>query len=294
MGFPEWTLWGMGSSLAGALFFLVLALLGQSPGVLKRVGLSGARLDLRVRAFTGYAFALLLLLVGFFLAGVPLTSFGQGEALAEQITPSVETPTEGTSPIIGEAQPADTALTVTVSTPLPATPETGAFAGPPQNTQAATDGEQEVSAPSSGTPELGGTEAGGTLVAGPTTTVAPDTTPDQEETATQTPRPSPTPSSTVTPSPAPTETPTPEPTETPTPTLTPTPIVGETAVVNTDGGTVWLRRSPGGQNTAILNDGDLVIVLTGHANQGGILWQEISTVEGVVGWLQVEFLVFEE
>jgi hypothetical protein len=86
---------------------------------------------------------------------------------------------------------------------------------------------------------------------------------------------------------------TPTPTETPVPTLTPTPITGQTAVIDIGGGNVWLHRSPGGQNLIILSSGDIVIVLNGRANQGGILWQEVMTVNGVVGWIQEEFLVFD-
>jgi hypothetical protein len=86
---------------------------------------------------------------------------------------------------------------------------------------------------------------------------------------------------------------TPTPTETPVPTLTPTPITGQTAVIDIGGGNVWLHRSPGGQNLIILSSGDIVIVLNGRANQGGILWQEVMTVNGVVGWIQAEFLVFD-
>jgi hypothetical protein len=87
-----------------------------------------------------------------------------------------------------------------------------------------------------------------------------------------------------------TSTPTPTPEATPTPSLTPTPISGETAVVTTGGGTIWLLRSPGGQNLELLHNADIVILHSGHANQGGILWQEISTLSGFRGWLQEEFL----
>jgi hypothetical protein len=87
---------------------------------------------------------------------------------------------------------------------------------------------------------------------------------------------------------------TPTPTVTPLPTLTPTPISGQTAVIDIGGGNVWLLRSPGGQILVILGNGETVIVLDGRANQGGSLWQEIMNVNGVVGWIQEEFLVFDE
>jgi hypothetical protein len=41
-------------------------------------------------------------------------------------------------------------------------------------------------------------------------------------------------------------------------------------------------------------DDDLVFILSGHANQGGIIWREIRTLEGLVGWIQEEFLFLEE
>ena len=89
--------------------------------------------------------------------------------------------------------------------------------------------------------------------------------------------------------------PTPSPTLTPTPTWTPTPITGPTAEVNTDGSNLFVRRYPGGtQNLAILNDGDTVLLLPGRANQGGILWQEIRTLDGIEGWVQYQFLTFNQ
>jgi hypothetical protein len=88
-----------------------------------------------------------------------------------------------------------------------------------------------------------------------------------------------------------TSTPTPTPEATPTPSLTPTPITEDTAVVSTGGSTIWLLRSPGGQNLDLMHDADIVILHSGHANQGGVLWQEISTLSGIRGWLKEEFLV---
>jgi hypothetical protein len=39
-----------------------------------------------------------------------------------------------------------------------------------------------------------------------------------------------------------------------------------------------------------VQNGELVIVENGRANQGGILWREVRTVSGIVGWVQAEFL----
>jgi hypothetical protein len=75
---------------------------------------------------------------------------------------------------------------------------------------------------------------------------------------------------------------------------TPTPIEAETAVIDTQGSTLWVRRTPGGQQLVIVADQDVVILSTGHAHQGGLLWQEIVTVSGVKGWVQNEFLDYGE
>jgi hypothetical protein len=265
MGFPAWTLWGMAISALGALLALILALLAQSPNMLKRIGLSGVRLDLRVRAFTGYALALLLLAIGFFLAGVPL---GPRPDLS-----SVTVPT----PAIAEGQPSDSMGSDAdiedseISVPVPevsppTTPETGSFGGPPTVITTSpvniTDTTLESEAPDTESLE----QAATAVSVQPTPTASP----------------SPTASATST------ETPTS--TATQTPTSTPTAIVGKTAVISIGGGNTWLLRSPGGQNLELIGNGDTVILLPGHGNEAGILWQEISTVRGVTGWIQEELL----
>jgi hypothetical protein len=275
MGFPPWTLWGMGLSVAGALIILALSLLAQSPQALKRIGLGGSQLDRRARSLTSYAFALLIVALGFFLAGVPISTPDE---------PVVQSGISQTPPTATGAAdtPAETSVDTPAGTPAgtPAlTPVTGAFGGPP--------------------PELISPTAGASITSSTSlsnTTPAPITTlPAENGIAAATATPSQaanTPTNTApTPTPRPTETPTP--TETPRPTLTPTPITGETAVVDIGGGNVWLHRSPGGQNLLILSSGDIVILMSGRANQGGILWQEVMTVNGIVGWLQESYLVFE-
>ncbi len=62
----------MGLAAFGALIAITFAFLAQSPRMLTRLNLSGQRLDLRAKTFTGFGLALLLLAMGFFLAGVPL------------------------------------------------------------------------------------------------------------------------------------------------------------------------------------------------------------------------------
>jgi hypothetical protein len=254
----------MGLSIVGALFALGLALLGQSPRVLKRVGLSSNRVDNRVRAFTGYAFAMVLLSIGFFLAGVPLGSDSNSTEPTAQAADSSLEPA-ATEDAVRATRSDDIEATGTPSpTTTAITPETGAFSGPPSSTISRVDGPPttDLNAPI----QIGPESLSITLA----------------------------PTSTHTRTPAPTNTVTPTPTETPTPTLTPTPVTGQTAVVDTGGSTVWLSRSPGGQQLAIVKDREVVIVHNRHANQGGRLWREVSTLDGFGGWLPEEFLVYTE
>ncbi len=266
MGFPTWTLIGMGVCGFGALLAVTFSYLAQSPLSLKRIGLAGYRLDLRVREFTGVALALLLLAFGFFLAGVPL-----GGENATAVSNAVVTATpEQVSDFVEETAVSSTVDlsengTSVSGTPTSASSASGAFGGPPPS-----DSETE-------------------------TPVADDLADaDQEiEVATGTKTPIPNNTSSPTATPLPTGTPTAIPTITPFPTLTPTPIDGETAVVNTGGSTLWVRRSPGGQTLTLLRDGDIVILSARHGNQGGIAWREIRTVNNILGWIQEEFLLLD-
>jgi hypothetical protein len=273
MGFPEWTLWGMGLSAIGALLALTLALIGLSPGFMKKSRLGSLHLDRRVRAFTSFAFALLLLAVGFFFAGVPLGTSQPTGSVANQITPIPSDLSDSALQPEGESTSSIEPTPTILITKTPATPVTGAFVGPPptEQTQPEATAGDTTSSESADTPETDPTE--------------PNSTPTQTDT--------PPPTETNVPTRTPTPTVMPTPTVTPEPTLTPTPITGETAVVNTQGSTIWLQRSPGGQELLLVKDQDLVILNRGHANQGGILWQEVTAVNGVVGWIPEEFLLPE-
>lgn len=256
----------MGVTGLGALIAIALAYMAQSPRLMARLGLAGARLDLRVREFTGYALALLLLAFGFFLAGVPLDT----AVTAAVVTPTVtETSAAAVAAATGGAAGGEesTPPTPTFTSAAPQTPASGAFGGPPPGAESE-ETPQEETAPLS-TPE---TPAAGETPAAPV----------------------PTTTATATTTPSPTSTPTNTPTVTPTPTLTPTPIEGETAVIQTGGSTLWVRRSPGGQQLSLVRNGDVVVLQSGHAHQGGILWQEVRTVDGVLGWVQEEFLIRDE
>lgn len=264
MGFPDWTLWGMGLSLGGALLALTLALLGQSPGFLKRAGISGARLQQHVRTYTGYALALVLLACGFFVAGVPLDQ-GTVQQSADQGSQDLASDQASAGEISSMPETSQEEETNTV-TPTRATPETGAFRGPPQTSSPS---------PTAPTEPETGTSSGSVELE--------EVVPPQAD-ATETGSPTALP---------PTATPTPLPTPTPSPTMTPTPILNETAVVDTGGSTIWLLRSPGGQNLVTIADREVVILLLRHANEGGQLWRQVQTVEGVRGWIQEQFLQYD-
>lgn len=264
MGFPEWTLLGMGLSVLGAIFFTLLAYIAQSPRTLVRLGLVGYHLELRVKVFTGYTLACLLLLLGFFLAGVPL---GPGETTAvttpTTITDANQLPAGTIVPITAEA---DSTHEPTRQIEGTRTPSSGAFGGPP---------------PGSQTEETATAAALNTSVSNPTEPASATPVPDNNFTPTP-----------VTATPTPTVTP--SPTATPTPTITPTPIDGDTAVIDIGSGTIWVYRSPGGQQLVVVEHGDTVIVENGRANRDGRIWQKIRTVKGVTGWVEAQFLAYEE
>lgn len=272
----------MGVTAVLALLMTVLAYLAQSPRALLRLGLAGQRLDLRVKLFTGYALASLILMLGFFLAGVPIDDGSTATAastptteIADIAATSNETGAMGELPptavVSNSSQITDTETTDESTTQTPAS---GAFGGPPP---ASSDAVATEEIPPSATPEQ----------AGPTATPGGD----EGETAVSVTF---TASETGTALPSSTATNTPLPTATPTPTITPTPIEGITGTINTNGSTLWVRRSPGGQNLVIVQDNEIVLVENGRANQGGIFWREIRTVNGILGWIQAEFLNEEQ
>ncbi len=252
----------MGLAGLGAVLLLVFALLAQSPGTARRVGFDATRLALRARALTGYALALLLLALGFFVAGVPLESGATSVATGPQPTAVATAPESGAMP----APPTDTGPELAVS-PTAGTPVSGAFSGPPARPSATETATLDAAlAPPTATPTPPATGAGGTP--------APTATPAATATATRTP----------------TATPTPTPTTTPSPTLTPTPISGETAVVRPNASTTWLRRTPGGGLVVQVDNGDTVVLLPRRASFGGAIWQEVSTLDGVAGWIREDLL----
>jgi hypothetical protein len=259
----------MGISAIAALIALALALVGQSPQFLRRSGLSGARLDKRVRTFTAFAFAFLLLSFGFFVAGVPIGTQPTGTATTQSGDSAISA-LPGAALVSPEPGNAISSIPQVSAAATRATPATGSFDGPPLSTadvqQRQTEESAEILDPAG--------QSGS----------APQESATSPRSATTTP----------TSTPGATSTPPPPPTLTPTPSLTPTPVLGKTTPVETQGSTVWVRRSPGGQNLVLVHDGDLLFILNGHANQGGIIWSEIRTLEGLVGWLQEEFLLLEE
>lgn len=269
----------MGLSVAGALIAITLSWLGQSPKLLRRMGLGSLKLNLRVRAFTGYALALLLLATAFFLAGVPLGNSAENDTPAGQEAEVAVEPDSSPGATRGstrtEASPTPSGLSAT-----PATPETGAFSGPPT----AEDASEASPAPEDNEDSVGIRSTSPVTQTDSAISTPEITEPTLGSTETETPVPSATALPTATPSP----------TETPLPTLTPTAIVGPTAVIETGGSTIWLKRSPGGQNMVLVRDGEVVLVLARRANQNGILWREVATVDGVEGWLQQEFVILSD
>ena len=275
MGFPYWTLVGMGVTAVATFILLLIAYIAQAPRLLKRLGLSGYRLDLRARTFTGFALASLLLAFGFFLAGVPLS----GRPAPEQSIAAVTNEPTATADTMGEinaitptAVSQGVSQTTNIITPTVQTSSSGAMAGLP-------------------TSDSNTIETVTTVIADTVVETSPEISPNVEAATT-----TPLPTATNTPTPAPTATPTPSPTTTasPTPTLTPTAILEETAVVNVGTSTVWLRRTPGSsQNLVTLTGGDIVILRPGHANVGGIIWREIITVNNASGWIEEQYLDFE-
>lgn len=84
---------------------------------------------------------------------------------------------------------------------------------------------------------------------------------------------------------------TPFPTDTPEPTSTP---ILPSAVVNSLNG-LWLRESPGGdQELELLPVGSVLILLQGLEIADGLEWQEVRTQAGNVGWVAVEFIVYNQ
>lgn len=268
----------MGLSAFGALIAVGLALLAQSPRLLTRLNLTGQRLDLRARSFTGYGFALLLLAMGFFLAGVPLNeadraanglSAGEPTTIAGMNEPAVAGTIDAGETITATVQTGTGAM-VGLGTPSPGN-STGAMTGLATPEPAA--GEtltttEEINLPPGA--ELEVTPEEGTVLPTVTPSITPTTTP------------------TVTPFPTAT------PTLTPSPTLTPTPIFEPTARVNDSTSTLPVRHLPGGQVLVVLLRGDTVILHDGRAFHTGQTWQQISTVDGVMGWVPDRFLDFEE
>ncbi len=260
----------MGLSAFGALLAIALAFMAQSPRMLTRFKLNSQRLDLRARAFTGYGLALLLLAFGFFIAGVPLDSSAPtAEILAENGGAGEEPAVAGTADVtetLTEAQTTGGNSGAMVGLPTSSS-SGGAMVGLETPAPALTG-----TLPISGTAELSLPPGAATGEPSPAPSLAAEAT--VEPTATR----------------FPTATPTP----TPVPTLTPTPILGPTARVGDNTSTLPVRQLPGGAVLVVLVRGDTLLPLSGHAFHTGEVWREISTVNGVIGWVPERFLEYPE
>lgn len=87
-----------------------------------------------------------------------------------------------------------------------------------------------------------------------------------------------------------TASPTPEPTAAPTDTPAP-----QTAVVSSGVG-VWLRGAPStaGQQLEWLLDGTVVVLLPQQQTADDLVWQQVQTEDGQVGWVAFDFLAIGE
>lgn len=83
-------------------------------------------------------------------------------------------------------------------------------------------------------------------------------------------------------------------TDTPLPTVTSTPQP-LTATVSSGVG-VWLRESPGTETEQLewLLEGTTVIVLPGQQTAEDLVWQQVQTEAGLVGWVAADFIVVNE
>ena len=294
MGFPQWTLWGMGLSILTALLALGYSLYLQSPARQVAYHAEPYRRESRIRAATTVAFALLLVTFGFYAAGVPI---GEQPIVVNNNAPS-QPINDGVAQAINIADDVAAGGSNAAADAQAQAPSSGSFGAalPQDDAQDESDGRGAAASAGSGQAETAPQSGagGGTVSETPTTEATAMPTIEPTETPIPTPTVTPTDAPTATPMPTPTRTPTPLPTNTPTPTLTPTPITEATAQVATGGSTLWVKRSPGGQNLVILRDGETVILLPGNANQAGLLWKEVKTVQGVSGWVQAQFLSFGE
>ena len=68
-----------------------------------------------------------------------------------------------------------------------------------------------------------------------------------------------------------------------------------TATVSSGVG-IWLRDRPGVETEQLewLLEGTTVIVLTGEETADDLVWQQVQTEEGLIGWVAAEFIVINE
>jgi beta-lactamase class A len=79
-----------------------------------------------------------------------------------------------------------------------------------------------------------------------------------------------------------------------TPTPLATPDLPQALVFGTQGIGLKLRATPGGAELLVLPEGSLVGLLpTAPAEQGGVTWRHVRTVEGQEGWVGAVYLVVE-
>jgi hypothetical protein len=68
-----------------------------------------------------------------------------------------------------------------------------------------------------------------------------------------------------------------------------------TAIVSSGVG-VWLRAEPSTESAQLewLLQGTIIIVLSETATAENLAWQEVQTQEGIVGWVAVPFITYND
>lgn len=78
-------------------------------------------------------------------------------------------------------------------------------------------------------------------------------------------------------------------------TLIPIPSVDlgiQAVVTNTGGGGLWLRDAPYGNGLVLLPEGSLISIRGGLVEVEGLMWQNVSDVDGREGWVAADYLLY--
>ncbi|MEM8858586.1 MAG: hypothetical protein AAGD96_09705 [Chloroflexota bacterium] len=292
-GFPTWTLIGMGVCGGLSVLFNALAYLAQSPDMQTRLRVAGLPFVQNGRRYSGLGLALVLVGMGFFMAGVPLESSGSGAEADELASDAVVEDTSAAD--LPEVSEVDEVASIVEGAPESSEAQSGSFGSAEEDAASIEDDSEPAEEPSDGSES--GSFSQPADVSEPeednSVVVSEAATEEPTETVAPTQAPSETPTAEPTNTPVPTATPSPTPTNTPTPTITPTTIAVDTVEVAFDGSVLWVYRVPNNQRLALVNNGDQLIMLPGRAIVQGTTWQEVSLLDGSPGWIQLRYLVLD-